>query len=79
MRHDNRTHNLKAMKKSKGERENKRKIKGEACRNRTHDFLGILMEESKRKINEEACVNRTNNFLGRFKEENKRKHKGVGV
>ena len=29
---------------------NKRKIKGDACGNRTHDFLGRFKEENKRKI-----------------------------
>ena len=56
---------------------NKRKIKGEACGNRTYDLLGRFKEENKRKIKGEACGNRTHDLLGRFKKENKMKIKIV--
>ena len=57
---------------------NKRKIKGEACGNRTHDILGRFKEENKRKIKGEAYENRTHNLLGRLSRRIK-KTKGGGV
>ena len=51
---------------------NKRKMKGEACENRTHDLLDRLKKENKIKIKGKACGNQTNDLLGRFNEENKK-------
>ena len=48
MRRGNRTHDLKVMKESKGERENKKKIKV-MHGNRIHDPLVSYKEENKRK------------------------------
>ena len=71
--HGNQTHDLKVVKESKGERENKKERKVR-CGNRTHDLLSRFKEENKRKIKGEACGNRTHYLLGilgrRIKETN---------